>query len=129
MEETLGPEVPRPSGPFSHSDRSEMICARDSDPIAQALLTSRCANKTIDDAGAIVDELLSTHPDVAIRGFPAHHGKPDSANAADADVVTEERVGGVRDIVGAGHMRAFSKSWTGDRRAFGSIESPPWGWA
>src|SRR4029079_12875631 len=50
---------------------------------------SRCANQTIDDAGPFIDELLTAHPDIAARDFLTHPGKPDIADAANADVVAE----------------------------------------
>ena len=61
-----------------------------------AALTSRCANETIDDAGAFVYELLAAHPDIAARDFLLHPGKPDHVNAADADVGAEELFGDLR---------------------------------
>src|SRR5215207_402570 len=61
-----------------------------------ALLTSRCANETIDDARALIDKLLTAHPDLAARDFLTHPGKPGHINPADADVVTEKLVGGLR---------------------------------
>src|SRR3954454_7467002 len=61
-----------------------------------ALLASRCTNETIDDARSLIHELLTAHPDIAARDFPTHPGKPGHADAADADVGTEELVSDLR---------------------------------
>ena len=58
--------------------------------------TRRGANETIDDARALIDELLTAHPDIAARDFLTHPGKPGHVNPADADVVAEKVVGGLR---------------------------------
>ena len=60
------------------------------------LLTRGCTNETVDDTGALINELLTAHPDIAAPDFLAHSFKPGRADAADADVVTEELVRGVR---------------------------------
>jgi hypothetical protein len=39
-------------------------------------LRSRRANQTIDDAGALIDKLLTADPDIAARDFLPHPGKP-----------------------------------------------------
>src|SRR5947209_5381031 len=61
------------------------------------LLTGCCPNETIDDAGALIHELLTAHPDiVAARDLPTHPFNPGYVDAANADVLTEQLVSGVR---------------------------------
>jgi hypothetical protein len=40
----------------------------------QALLTSRCANEMINNARALIYELLTAHPDITARDFLPHPG-------------------------------------------------------
>src|SRR5437764_13564233 len=43
------------------------------------LLTNRLADETIDDSRALIDELLTAHPDIAARDLLPHPGKPGCA--------------------------------------------------